>query len=119
MPLLFQLSILKVHLNSAHTQHSPAVHLFSLRVAPILEYLHVIEEQANAIVCLVQLPLHLCCVLSWFPCVQQTDVLEERKPIKVLILALFLVGHAHQDTKNVNDSDWKMHSCDFFFPFVH
>lgn len=47
------LSILKVHLNSAYTQHPPAVHLFSLRVAPILEYLHVIEEQANDVVCLV------------------------------------------------------------------
>lgn len=29
-------------------------------------------------------------MLSWFPCVQQTNVLEEGKPIKVLILALFL-----------------------------
>lgn len=62
----------RVNLN----EQLPAVHLFSLRVAPILEYLHVVEEQANHVVCLVQLPLHFCCVLSWFPCIQQTDVLE-------------------------------------------
>ncbi len=59
-----------------YTSHPPAVHLFSLRVAPILEYLHIIEEQANHVVCLVQLPLHFCCVLSWFPCIQQTNVLK-------------------------------------------
>lgn len=56
--------------------HPPAVHLFSLRVAPILEYLYIIEEQANHVVCLVQLPFYFCCVLRWFPCVQQTDVLK-------------------------------------------
>ena len=72
-----------------HTWHLPAVHLFSLRVAPILEELHVIEEQANHVVCLVQLPLHFSCVLSWFPCIQQTNVLKERQPIEILIPQLF------------------------------
>lgn len=57
-------------------EHPPAVHLFSLRVAPILENLHIIEEQVDHVFCLVQLPLHLCCVLSWLTCAQQTDVLR-------------------------------------------
>lgn len=54
----------------------PAVHLFRLRVAPIFEYLHIVEEQADGVVGLVQLPLHFCCVLSWFPRFQETDVLQ-------------------------------------------
>lgn len=48
-------------------QHPLAVHVFSLRVAPILEYLHIVEEEADHFVGLVQLPLHFCSVLSWFP----------------------------------------------------
>lgn len=61
---------------TSQCEHPPAVYLFSLRVVPILENLHVIEEQADHVVCLVQLPPHLCCVLSWLPCAQQTNVLK-------------------------------------------
>lgn len=61
----------------------PAVHLIRLRVAPILQDLHIIEEQANDIVCLVQLPFHLCCVLSWFPSIQQADVLQAQKTTRL------------------------------------
>lgn len=70
-------------------KHPPAVHVFSLRVAPILEYLHVVEEQANHVVCLVQLSPHFCCVLSWFPCIQQTNVLKDKSQYKYAFHLLF------------------------------
>lgn len=56
--------------------NTPAVHLLGLQVATIFEQLHVIEEQADHAVCLVQVPLHLGSVLSRLPCTQETDVLE-------------------------------------------
>lgn len=61
----------------------PAVHLVRLRMAPILQDLHIIEEQANDIVCLVQLPLHLCCMLSRFPSIQQANVLKGGKETRL------------------------------------
>ena len=55
---------------------SPAVHLLRLLVAPILQQLHVVEEQADHVVGIVQVPLHLGRVLGRLARVQKTDILE-------------------------------------------
>lgn len=57
-------------------EHSPAVHLFGLRVAPVLENLDVVEEQANHFFGFVQLPVQFGSVLGRFSSIQQTNVLE-------------------------------------------
>lgn len=57
-------------------KNSPAVHLFGLRMAPILENLHVVEEQPNHFVGFVQLSVQFCSVLRRFASIQQTDVLK-------------------------------------------
>lgn len=57
-------------------EHSPAVHLFGLRVAPILENLDVVEEQANHIFGFFQLSAQLGRVLGRFSSIQQTNVLK-------------------------------------------
>lgn len=62
--------------------HSPAVHLFGLRMAPILENLDIVEEQANHFVGFVQLSVQFCSVLGRFASVQQTYVLKQWNTIK-------------------------------------
>lgn len=57
-------------------EHSPAVHLFGLRVAPILENLDVVEEQANHFFGFVQLSVQFGSVLGRFSSIQQTNVLK-------------------------------------------
>lgn len=54
---------------------SPAVHLLALRMAPVLERLHIVEKQADHGLSLVQVPLYLCRLLRHLACVQQPDVL--------------------------------------------
>lgn len=63
-------------LESDLNENSPAVHLFGLGMAPVLENLDVVEEQANHFVCFVQLSVQFCSVLRRFASVQQTNVLK-------------------------------------------
>lgn len=60
-------------------QFVPAIHLLSLQVATIFKKLNVIKEEANHSIGFVQIPLHHSCVLDWFTCIKESDILQQTR----------------------------------------
>lgn len=57
---------------------SPAIHLLRLQVASIFEKLYIVKEETDHAIGFVQISLHLYRVLRWFPCIQETNILQQQ-----------------------------------------